>query len=78
MDFDQTWYILSPGTLLIFKIKDQGHWVKFLGEGKRRTLHCPCSHFNFCCKINQPNGTKLHRGFPLGRGDSDLYNEVDP
>jgi hypothetical protein len=40
MDFDQTWYILSPyesskslresGTLLVFKVKGQGHWVKFL------------------------------------------------
>ena len=33
MDFDQTWYILSPyesGTLLIFKVKGQGHRVKFL------------------------------------------------
>jgi hypothetical protein len=31
MDFDQTWYILSPyesGTLLIFKVKGQGYRVK--------------------------------------------------
>jgi hypothetical protein len=34
MDFDQTWYILrESGTLLIFKVKGQGHWVKLLGEG---------------------------------------------
>ena len=33
MDFDQTWYIQSlreSGTLLIFKVKGQGHRVKFL------------------------------------------------
>ena len=31
MDFDQTWYTLRESvTLLIFKVKGQGHWVKFL------------------------------------------------
>ena len=46
MDFDQTWYILSPwesGTLLIFKVKGQGHRVKLLGEGIHHALRCPCS-----------------------------------
>jgi hypothetical protein len=44
MDFDQTWYILlrESGTLLIFKVKGQGHLVKFLGEGIRHALRCPC------------------------------------
>jgi len=27
---------------LIFKVKGQGHWVKFLGEGICHALHCPC------------------------------------
>jgi hypothetical protein len=27
---------------LIFKVKGQGHQVKFLGEGIRHALHCPC------------------------------------
>jgi len=36
------------GTLLIFKVKGQGHRVKFLGEGIRHALRCPCfySHFS--------------------------------
>ena len=46
LDFDQTRYILSPlrksGTLSIFKVKGQGHQVKFLGEGIRHALRCPC------------------------------------
>ena len=45
MDFDQTWYIVSlreSGTLLIFKVKGQGHRVKFLGEGIRHALRYPC------------------------------------
>ena len=37
MDFDQTWYIL-----LIFKVKGQGHQVKFLGEGIRHALPLFC------------------------------------
>jgi hypothetical protein len=32
MDFDQTWYhtwsLRESGTLLIFNVKGQGHWVK--------------------------------------------------
>jgi hypothetical protein len=49
MDFDQTWYILSPyesGTLLIFKVKGQGHRVYILGEGIRNALRCPCYILN--------------------------------
>ena len=38
MDFDQTWYLRESGTLLIFKVIDQGHRVKFLGEGIRHAL----------------------------------------
>jgi hypothetical protein len=30
------------GTLLIFKVKGQGHQVKFLGEGMRHALRYPC------------------------------------
>jgi hypothetical protein len=33
---------LWPMTLLIFKVKGQGHRVKFLGEGIRHALRCPC------------------------------------
>ena len=32
MDFDQTWYLRESGTLLIFKVIDQGHRVKFLRQ----------------------------------------------
>jgi hypothetical protein len=32
----------ESGTLLIFKVKDQGHRVKFLGEGIGHALRCPC------------------------------------
>jgi hypothetical protein len=32
--------MLQSGTLLIFKVKGQG--VKFLGEGIRHALRCPC------------------------------------
>ena len=39
MDFDQTESLGESGTLLIFK-------VKFLGEGIRNALHCPCLVFN--------------------------------
>ena len=43
MDFDQTWYILSPlesETLLIFKVI--GHRIKFSGEGIRHALRWLC------------------------------------
>ena len=32
----------SVRTLLIFKVKGQGHRVKFLGKGIRHALRCPC------------------------------------
>jgi len=32
----------ESGTLLIFKVKDQGHRVKFLDKGIRHALRCPC------------------------------------
>jgi hypothetical protein len=35
----------ESGTLLIFKVKGQGHWVKFLGKGIRHALCCPCFIF---------------------------------
>ena len=35
-------YLRESGTLLIFKVKVQGHWVKFLGDGIRHALRCPC------------------------------------
>ena len=43
MDFDQTWYILSRKR--IWNPSDfKGHRskAKFLGEGIRYALHCPC------------------------------------
>ena len=38
----------KSGTLLIFKVKGQGHRVKFLGEGIRHALRCPCFENVFC------------------------------
>jgi hypothetical protein len=44
MDFDETWYILSPQRSVWNPIdfQGQGDRVKFLGEGIRHALCCPC------------------------------------
>ena len=39
-----TQFLRESGTLLIFKVKGQGHQVKFLGKGIRHALRCPCSY----------------------------------
>jgi hypothetical protein len=36
---------------LIFKVKVQGQRVKFLGEGIRHALRCPCFILFFACFI---------------------------
>ena len=30
---------------MIFKVKGQGHWVKFVGEGICHALRCPCLNY---------------------------------
>jgi hypothetical protein len=45
MDFDQAWYLRESETPLIFKVKGQGHRVKFLGDAICHALRCPCLHF---------------------------------
>ena len=40
MDFDQTWYILSPEENPI-DFQGQRSRVKFLGKGIRHALRCP-------------------------------------
>jgi hypothetical protein len=47
MDFDETWHLRESETLFIFKVKGQGHPVKFLGEGICHALRCPCFYFIF-------------------------------
>ena len=51
----------ESGSLLIFKVKGQGHQVKFLCEGIRHALHCTCFNFfqepitvagRICCDSN--------------------------
>jgi hypothetical protein len=41
-----TYSLGESGTLLIFKVKGQGHWVNFLGEGICHALRCPCCNGN--------------------------------
>jgi hypothetical protein len=54
MDFGQTWHILSPEEnrepywISRSYVKGQGHRVKFLGEGIRHALRCPCFYFRWC------------------------------
>ena len=41
-DLVHTQSLRESRTLLIFKVKGQGHQVKFLGEGIHHALRCPC------------------------------------